>query len=219
MGGTAKRLARRASLQFDGTSGFLINTPLSLFEWCNANIQGIKFFYVTKENCEENKTALLSRFESAKTIDGTQSYHAFIPIDDYRIEAKIMSADESGDIKFIKKLPVENHVIENPVYFINVNEIVVGSILAFLSGGVWHLGKVTQVLMSEFKVTLFTPDGCRPNPSGFMLSRDKITVYEEDILMDVKSLNSKTPRSRRYVILESDKNLIDQRFKERINRT
>ena len=44
VGGTVKRLARRASLQLS-----LILNPLDLYNWAMDNITGIEFIYVTKD--------------------------------------------------------------------------------------------------------------------------------------------------------------------------
>ena len=69
IGGTVKRLARRASLQTEIT----IQTPIALFSWCNANIENIKCFFVSSDDISTNKEALSSRFKNAKTLPGTQN--------------------------------------------------------------------------------------------------------------------------------------------------
>ena len=100
LGRTAKRLTKRYSLQFDGYRGVVIQTPHAMFEWCNTNIDNIKcFFFFSKEECDENfKSKLEERFKLAKTVDGTQGYHAFVPVDQHRIEVKVIASDESGDV-------------------------------------------------------------------------------------------------------------------------
>jgi hypothetical protein len=66
IGGTVKRMARRASLQ----GGTTIQTPQALFEWCTENLLNIKSFFVSSSDIDENKRFLESRFDKAKTIPG-----------------------------------------------------------------------------------------------------------------------------------------------------
>jgi hypothetical protein len=51
IGGTLKRLARRASLQETAN----IQTPESLYNWCHTNVTNIHSFYVPSSEIEETK--------------------------------------------------------------------------------------------------------------------------------------------------------------------
>ena len=75
MGGTVKRLARRASRQLS-----FIMTPLDLYKWAVDNITGIDFAFVTKEQISVDAELLITRMNSALTIHGTQKFHFFQPI-------------------------------------------------------------------------------------------------------------------------------------------
>lgn len=75
VGGTVKRLARRASRQLS-----FIMTPLDLYNWAVENIPGIDFAFVTKEDISVDSDFLLNRMNSALTIPGTQKFHCFEPL-------------------------------------------------------------------------------------------------------------------------------------------
>jgi hypothetical protein len=51
IGGTIKRLPRRASLQGEAN----IQTPLSLFNWCEHHVRNIKCFFVSSDNISLNE--------------------------------------------------------------------------------------------------------------------------------------------------------------------
>ena len=76
IGGTVKRLARSASLQAT-VSGHIV-TPNQLFDWANAHIPGVQFFYV-ESNAVETLflTVLANRFKDLKTVPGTRTHHCF----------------------------------------------------------------------------------------------------------------------------------------------
>ena len=63
IGGTTKRLIRRAALQ-----GVTINSPRLLFEWANISIQNIKFIYVDSATIDLNRKRLEPQFTVAQTI-------------------------------------------------------------------------------------------------------------------------------------------------------
>lgn len=77
LGGNLKRLATRASLQ--SAPDKAITTPERLFQWAKKSMPQTLVFYAPKEDINQHRLFLKSRFESAVTIPGTQKYHAFIP--------------------------------------------------------------------------------------------------------------------------------------------
>jgi hypothetical protein len=58
IGGTIKRLARRASMQGEAN----IQTPLSLLNWCQHHVKNIKCFFVSSDNISLNEELLSNRF-------------------------------------------------------------------------------------------------------------------------------------------------------------
>ena len=96
IGGTVKRLAARASLQ--ATTDNQILTPHDLYQFGNDNIKGIQFFWVTKESVDQhiNDFGLEDRYSSAKTVSGTRSHHAFVPLSKSIIVMRRISSDTFG---------------------------------------------------------------------------------------------------------------------------
>lgn len=96
IGGTVKRLAARASLQ--ATTDNQILTPHDLYQFGNDNIKGIQFFWVTKESVDQhiNDFGLEDRYSSAKTVSGTRSHHAFVPLSKSIIMMRRISSDTFG---------------------------------------------------------------------------------------------------------------------------
>ena len=95
IGGTAKRLTAHASLQM--TSGQVISTPYEMFQWCQDNVFGISFFYVSSEdiNNHVNQFHLDQRYELTKTVPGTRLYHSFIPDRLSKLTLRRISNDSS----------------------------------------------------------------------------------------------------------------------------
>lgn len=60
IGGTAKRLTLKASLQRPVTDQIL--NPLDMFAFCDANIHGIKFYFVPKQAIVETESFLQQRY-------------------------------------------------------------------------------------------------------------------------------------------------------------
>jgi len=93
IGGTVKRIAARASLQAT-TSGQIL-TPSDMFSWAETHIPGVKFIYMSDDDTNEHQKhfALIEWYAAAKTINGTQSHHAFIPLSLGTMMMTIISAD------------------------------------------------------------------------------------------------------------------------------
>ena len=59
----------------------VISTTYDMFQWCQDNVSGISFFYVSSKDINKhvNQSQLDHRYELTKTVPGTRSYHSFIP--------------------------------------------------------------------------------------------------------------------------------------------
>jgi hypothetical protein len=152
IGGTLKRLARRASLQ--GTAN--IQTPESLYNWCHFNVTNIQSFYLPSSEREETEKLLENRFKSAKAIRGTQSFHSFVPIDAYSLEAREVSGSDT----------FKSFVVIPPSTFLSVNyqDVKVNSVIAVAyEDGNWYLANVVEKNEAAFelKVHFYKPSGSR----------------------------------------------------------
>ena len=95
VGGTVKRLAYRASLQWPIDNHM---TPRQLFEWSDNYFENIVFEFCSHIEHENEKKSLQKRFERVKTIKGTRSYHCFIPIDSKSVACKVISLSTDFDV-------------------------------------------------------------------------------------------------------------------------
>ena len=77
VGSTIKRLLAHASLQHPFSNQIL--TPKQLFDFAEANVDGITSFLVSSGEVVSNTEFLVSQFATSSTFKGTQSHHQFIP--------------------------------------------------------------------------------------------------------------------------------------------
>ena len=135
IGGTAKRLTAHASLQM--TSGQVISTPYEMFQWCQDNVFGISFFYVSSEdiNNHVNQFHLDQRYELTKTVPGTRLYHSFIPDRLSKLTLRRISNDSSSTAFQFDKATSE----------ISINNIKVGNYYACISDNEWYICIATYI--------------------------------------------------------------------------
>lgn len=192
IGGTIKRLSRRASLQNEIT----IQTPLALILWCNSNIENIKCFFVSSDDISQTEIALGSRFQSSKTLPGTQKIHCFVPVDLFSVTTKFFSSSEQYTNYVIRRQELNEYFLD-----VNFSELKVDNIIACVYLGKWYLGKILsrdegQV---EINVHFFKPPGEELTIRGFQLSAkdDVALVPLSNVIQIVKSLKKK-----KLVVLE-----------------
>ena len=77
IGGTVKRPANKASLKRPAHNQIL--TPLDMFSYCESDVTGIKFFYMSSTTIKENVILLQDRYNAAQTVKGTRQLHRFVP--------------------------------------------------------------------------------------------------------------------------------------------
>lgn len=100
LGGTIKRLAARASLTNVNDP---INNAAKFFSWVHKNVLNVNTEFFSIEQYKSEEQVLKERFSKAKTIDGTLSYHSFIPQKNGKIEVKITSSSVTSTIKTMYK--------------------------------------------------------------------------------------------------------------------
>lgn len=92
IGGTVKRCARKASLQYE-----IITTPKHFFDWAEKYFKKISFAYSTSAEHESEVNKLTRRYETAKTVKNTRQYHSFVPQNTKLITCKYFSAATVSD--------------------------------------------------------------------------------------------------------------------------
>ena len=80
-------------------------TPDVLFEFLRSDLKGINIDLISTEELTEERSSLSERFESAKTIAGTQKLHSFIPVSENTLMVK--------DYSFSCKPRIISHVKSN----------------------------------------------------------------------------------------------------------
>ncbi|XP_072043498.1 uncharacterized protein [Amphiura filiformis] len=103
IGGTVKRLVRRASLQ--AVSDNHILSPKDLYEWASANIEKVLFFFVSSTDIERHKANIENRMLNAKTMSGSRSHHKFVPFNEDELRMFRISSDETSSIICATKEP------------------------------------------------------------------------------------------------------------------
>jgi hypothetical protein len=94
IGGTVERLTANASL-YRTSKNQILTTP-AMLEFCENEIKGIHFIYITKESNIKIRSEMVQRYTNAKTLPGTRSYHHFVPLRTTKIAAKIDSEQEEN---------------------------------------------------------------------------------------------------------------------------
>lgn len=98
VGGTFKRNARNFNMK-NPTKG--LTDSKQLFEWAISNKDSkVHFIYCSAKEYDDNFDKLNSqRFnKKIKTVDGTQNFHCFKPIDECKIAASILSHSKENKI-------------------------------------------------------------------------------------------------------------------------
>lgn len=109
IGGTLKRIASRVSLQRQIDNQ--ITTALELYEWASEpnNLPNIKVKFSPEQCYFDAKETLHLRYETAKSIPGTQKLHSIIPTNAGTIIAKKYSRSENEKVfNILKKKPKYN---------------------------------------------------------------------------------------------------------------
>ena len=101
IGGTIKREATKASLQRPYHDQIL--SPLKLFQFVDSHLKGINAKFVTTADWYSEEEILRERFQSAKTIAGTQKLHCFKPISKHSLRVSEYSdSEETREVSIVK---------------------------------------------------------------------------------------------------------------------
>ena len=116
LGGTAKRLTTRASLQ--RTIDNQITCAQEMFEFCTMEIQGIEFVFIKKEDMimlRDDNSFLHKRFDPTNLyyLPGTKSFHHFTPLSTDEVGVKTVSTDT--EFEFIFNFKTGQYRDENQV--------------------------------------------------------------------------------------------------------
>ena len=142
IGGAAKRLVARASLQ--ATENNQIWNPNQMFQCAIQNIVGIIFFYMSDEEVNNNIKAyeLELRYSRCSTVFGTRSHHYFIPQSTSTFVVKRLSTDEGAKVRLFD----DDNVTSIQSYEQLHQNLQLGKYVACLYDSVWYICAVTERL-------------------------------------------------------------------------
>ncbi|OXA46124.1 hypothetical protein Fcan01_19102 [Folsomia candida] len=166
-GGIAKRRARTASLQ-----GTKITTALEFYNWCSSNIKGIEYIFISDSEIQEiiDEKDLTSRYETIKTIAGTQQAH--------RIEiasGKIHLYEVSRDTTVMATKIMES---EGQPPLVIIDECSVSDWVVCVYEKQWYVAIIDEVDLAEqeVKVTFWKPNTSK-SKSGTSYISENASCY------------------------------------------
>jgi len=89
IGGALKRNATKASLQRPYSNQ--ITTAKDLYDWAKTKESAMAFHYCSEESYKKIENLLKNQFDCVKSIQGTQKFHSFVPIDESTVAARKIS--------------------------------------------------------------------------------------------------------------------------------
>lgn len=92
IGGTVKRLVAKASLE--KVQGDFILTPQAMFNYCDTNIKGIIFKFVSDAEIQKREKSLRARYSNLNTVPHTRNNHCFIPVSQNKIKFSKLSTED-----------------------------------------------------------------------------------------------------------------------------
>lgn len=202
IGGTAKRLAARASLQRPIENQIL--TPCNLFEFCDEHLTGIKFFFVSNDEVEASRKGQEERFKHGHTVAGTRENHHFVPIDEKQIRVSRVSNDTASFIAHVDR----SAEIE-PMPVVNLQP---GQYVACVYENNWWIGNVCETSVEECDVLInfMHPHGIARS-FHWPARKDTCWIPEQQIIANLP-VPTATAMGRQYSLPEAVMLSIDEKF-------
>ena len=202
VGGTVKRLARRASRQLS-----FIMTPLDLYNWAVENIPGIDFAFVTKEDISVDSDFLLNRMNSALTIPGTQKFHCFEPLS----KGVVRVARTSIPSSVIAKETFTVVPILSVWSLVSLNDLFIDDYVAVVFMDQWWIGKVLDIDENGVNTSFFAESG----PSLIYThprQQNEVFIETFEILAKIIPPKPRTRSARSFVISAEEREKICEAF-------
>ena len=192
IGGTVKRKLRMESLT--RTSNNQILTCKSAYEFCQSSIKGITFFFLSKDDVQNKRLQLETRYTKGNTVPGTRSYHHF-------------ASSGIGNIQF-KRISNDSVFCGNHNFFFSkanytVHDLPVMTYVACSYDDLWWIGFVENISQDEgdIKIQFLHPNG--PSNNFFWPPREHYCwVPCSNVLLKIKA--PITSNGRLYKMDECD---------------
>ena len=91
---------------------------MAFFDFCNLNIKNVDFVSTSHQDYEKKKIELEYRLINAKTISGTQKFHFFKPISEYKVEVRRLSSSTKSserDVTVMKSKHLDSRFVNGYV--------------------------------------------------------------------------------------------------------
>ncbi len=205
VGGTAKRLAARASLQATQTSHIL--TPRQLFEWECDHVPGIHFLYVSSDQVLQVTPTQEERFMTAQKIPGTRNHHCFVPQENAEMVISRISSDLAHMVA--TRVPVEDQGTVRVQYKS-------GQYVSAVYDREWYVGIIMDVSEenSDVLINFMTrKDDTTPPTFKWPRRRDECWVPETHMLCQIDAPSTATS-GRIYTLSKEQLTRIHQKFQK-----
>ena len=205
IGGTVKRLARLASLQRGINDQ--ITTPIQLFDWATRNLE-LKCFYISSQEVKQNETLIDDRMRSAIAIRGTRTFHSYVPINLFQINASVLSGSEEEFTTF--------DVLPEPSEVFDFNSCVVNDHIACINPDnmYWYICKIVSLDQptKTFIVALMSPSGESGFIRGYKPTNNQRNIPLSHVLSKINTLRATTVRNRIFKIDKDEHDQISSKY-------
>lgn len=190
IGGTVKRLARKASLQRPLQDQILTTT--TFYQFCISTISKINFHFISKDSTDLIRRQLEKRFENLNTLPGTRSFHNYRPLDSSgTLEARRITTDEEPSLTYNLRRGLTLNVKEKDLY--------PSRYIACKYDNLWYFGIITNVSKEDGDVTVKFLHPAGPSSSFYWPKRDDICdVPIPHILAVVEPPHTSTGRTYQF---------------------
>ena len=92
-----------------------ISTPLDMFSYCESDVTGIKFFYMSSTTIKENVILLQDRYNAAQTVKEIRQLHRFVlqPLGKLLVYNTSLQASPPTEVIIAKSISLSRVQIED----------------------------------------------------------------------------------------------------------
>ena len=182
----------------------MISTPSEIFQWCQDNVSGIRFFYVSSEdiNNHVNQFQLDQRCELTKTVSGTRSNHSFIPDALSKLILQRISK-----YSFSRAFQFDKTTSE-----ILINDIKVGNYYACIYDNEWCICIATDISFEKQDVHFRFMNKSQHNTFSWPRRRDFCRVLINHIFHSISSISVQGHGARNYKLNDEEYSAICKLF-------
>lgn len=201
LGGTVKRVLRKASLQLADDEQ--ITTAASVFSFCKAKIDNITFHFLDKINVDSLRKNLEERFLTTRTIPGTRSFHYYKPLSSDLLEIRRVTDSEKPSLvfSFSENAPKWTCIRPQPSSFV-----------AAVYDDRWYYALVKNVCdeQEDTELLFLHPPG--PAVSFFWPQREDFCFVPLDNILCIVGVPESSSSGRTYYFDQNDVKLTELNF-------